>query len=87
MATGQTLVLLALTGGLAICGWLCMYRTDALVERQRRRYEKSEWVRAYPFSSMVMKDWYPTYLRGSGLLIWLSDIFLIYFFWFRKPVR
>jgi hypothetical protein len=73
--------------GLAICGWLCIYKTDALVEQQRRRYEKHGWIRAYPFSGMVMKSWYPTYLRCSGIFVWLWDLVLIYLLWVRKPVR
>jgi len=76
-----------LAAALAILGWLCLYKTDTLVAHQRRRYEQHSWVRAYPFSSMVMKDWYPIYLRCSGLVIWLWDLALIYLVWIRKPVR
>ena len=73
----------ALVAGLAIVGWLCIYKTDALVERARRRYEKHWFVRAYPFSRMVMQDWYPTYLRCSGVLIWVWALVLIYLVWVR----
>ena len=85
MATGQTVVMLALVVGLAITGWLCFYKADALAARQRRQYEKYAFVRLNPFSSMVTKSWYPTYLRVSGVLIWLWDITLVYLIWFRKP--
>jgi hypothetical protein len=81
------MAMLGLNAGLAICGWLCLYKTDVLVSRQRRRYENHWWIRAYPFSSMVMKSWYPAYLRYSGLALWLWDLYLVYLLWFRKPVR
>ena len=80
-------VMFALVAGLAVCGWLCIYRTDVLVSRQRRRYEQHWWVRAYPLSVMVMKPWYPFYLRFSGVLIWIWDGVIVYLIWFRKPGR
>jgi len=84
---GGMVLMAILVAALAICGWLCIYKTDALVERQRRRYQKYALVRLYPFSGMVMKSWYPAYLRGSGILLWLWDVVLIYLMWIRKPVR
>ena len=82
-----TIAMAIVVAGLAISGWLCVYKTDMLVERQRRRYEKHPWVRMYPFSSMVMKSWYPTYLRYSGLALWVWCFALIYLVWIRKPIR
>jgi hypothetical protein len=83
---GRT-VMFILAVGLAVCGWLCVYKTDVLVRRQRRRYEEHWWIRAYPFSSMVMKSWYPTYLRCAGVLVWIWDLAIVYLVWFRKPLR
>jgi len=77
--------MLALVTALAVVGWICIYKTDALVTRQRRQYEKYAFVRFNPFAGMVTKSWYPAYLRVSGVCIWLWDITLIYLFWFRKP--
>ena len=87
MTSGQTAVMLVLVGGLAVTGWICIYKTDALVRMHRRQYEKYAMVRLNPFSRMVTKSWYPTYLFASGVAIWLWDIALIYLFWFRKPAR
>ena len=79
------IVLFALTIGLAICGWLCVFKTGVLVERQQKNYAKHGFVRAYPFSSMVLKSWYPTYLRCAGMLAWLWALVIIYLVWIREP--
>jgi hypothetical protein len=79
----ESLVLAVLVAGLALVGWLCIYKTDTLVERARRRYERHWFVRAYPFSGMVMKDWYPAYLRFWGIVIWIWALVLIYLMWVR----
>jgi hypothetical protein len=79
------IVLFVLTIGLAICGWLCVFRTEALVEQQQKNYAKHGFVRAYPFSSMVLKSWYPTYLRCAGVFAWVWDAVIIYLVWIRKP--
>ena len=85
MTTGQTAIMLVVTGGLAVTGWICIYKTDVLVRMHRRQYEKYSIVRLNPFAGMVTRSWYPGYLRASGVLIWLWDIALIYLIWFRKP--
>ncbi len=85
MPAGATVVMLILIAGLAITGWFCIYKTDVLVRRARRQYEKYTIVRIPPLSSMVTKDWYPTYLRFFGVLVWIWDIVLIYLVWFHKP--
>jgi hypothetical protein len=64
--------------GFAVCGWLCVFRTSMLVEWGRRNYAKSRIVRAYPFSNMVLKPWYPTYIRCAGVFIWLWAIAIVY---------
>ena len=59
---------------LAACGWLCVFKTGMLVKWGRDNYEKSKFVRAYPFSSIVSKEWYPIYLRCAGVFMWLFDL-------------
>jgi hypothetical protein len=68
----------------AVCGWLCVFKTNMLVTWGRRNYEKSKFVRAYPFSNMVMKPWYPTYIRTAGIFIWLWALAITYFVFFRN---
>jgi len=63
---------------LAIVGWTCVFRTVVVVEWARRRYHKSgRLVRAYPFSNIVLKAWYPTYLRSIGIFVWFFDLLLV----------
>jgi hypothetical protein len=57
--------------GCAVCGWLCLFRTTTVLGWARGTYTKSRVVPAYPFSSLVLKPWYPTYLRCKGGFIWL----------------
>ena len=68
--TEMAAVLLAFIG-CAVCGWLCLFRTSTVVGWLRANHARSRLVRAYPFSSLVLKPWYPTYLRCMGALIWL----------------
>jgi len=63
---------------LAIVGWTCVFRTVVVVEWARRRHHKSgRLVQAYPFSNIVLKPWYPTYLRSIGIFVWLVDLLLV----------
>lgn len=58
---------------LYVFGAICILKTDMLVERARRNYTnmKSKLIRRYTGSGMVMKSWYPTYLRIAGVVICL----------------
>jgi hypothetical protein len=62
----------------AVCGWLGVFRTSMVVGWGRNNYAKSKLVRAYPFSGMVLKSWYPTYIRCAGIFIWLWELAIIY---------
>jgi hypothetical protein len=68
----------------AVCGWLCVFKTNMLVTWGRGNYEKSKFVRAYPFSNMVMKPWYPVYNRAAGIFIWLWALAITYLVVFRN---
>ena len=74
--------------GFAVCGWLCIFRTNILVTWGRKNAKtKFAWS---PFSSIPMKPQYPTYIRGAGVFIWFWAIALIYavlFLHFRWPVE
>lgn len=54
----------------AIAGWFCVFRTNMMVSWGRRNYEKSKFIQSYPFSNIVQKSWYPTYLRCAGIFVW-----------------
>jgi len=54
-----------------VVGWLCIFRTDKLVESARKKYEEKRAFRPSLSPGFVLKTWYPTYLRGIGILAWL----------------
>jgi len=74
MTTAKIIWLIVLSLAFYVCGWVCVFKTSLLVEMGRRNYQKNKLVQAYPFSSMVMKPWYPAYIRGAGIFIWLWAI-------------
>jgi hypothetical protein len=52
-------------------GWLCVFRTNVFVCWARKNYQRSSrLIQIYPFHSMVLKPWFPTYIRCTGILIW-----------------
>jgi hypothetical protein len=72
---------------LAALGWKCIFRTDDMVEWARRRYKQSsKFVQGYPFSNIVLKPWYPTYLRSMGIFIWLSDLLVVMVVFFPQKL-
>ena len=74
------LLLLGLTVvALVALGYACLFRTTVLVDWARRRYQRSSRiVQAWPFSNLVLKPWYPTYLRGMGVYALLTAILVGY---------
>jgi hypothetical protein len=66
-----------------VCGALCIFKTNMLVGWAQRNYTKSKFVKAYPFSGMVMKPWYPIYIRSAGIFIWLWALAIDYLVLFR----
>jgi hypothetical protein len=76
-------VVLNLVFGLS--AWLCIFRTDMLVRWQRKNYANCAFVRAYPFSEMVLKPWYPTYIRFWGVVIVLFTVGIDYLILTQPP--
>jgi hypothetical protein len=52
------------------CGWLCLFKTKMFVGWAGCTYRRNRMSRAYPFSGLSLKPWYPTYLGGMGVLNW-----------------
>ena len=74
--------------GMAIAGACayCAARPDTVAAYIRDKHLRSpKWVRNWPFAGMVMKDWYPAYLRVAGVggffcaLIWLTLVIREFF--------
>jgi hypothetical protein len=80
-----TIVLLVLF--FAFCGWLCVFKTDMLVKWARDNYAKSRFFQRYPFSNVVQKPWYPAYIRGAGIFIWLWALGFVIFVIFASTHR
>ena len=62
----------------AMCA-LCAVQPDKVAAYVRRKHlSNPRWVRNWPFAGMVMKEWYPVYLRLIGtvgfvfMLVWLT---------------
>ena len=85
MSASETVVMLALTLALAFAGWNCVTRTDYLVKAHRSQFGKPNGVRFYPLARFVNRTWYPAFLRGCGIAIWLCGVVFVYFTWFREP--
>jgi hypothetical protein len=64
---------------LAFVGTICIFkpvRMQAWILRQHRASNKS--IRRYPFSNLIFKPWYPTYLRVMGVWAWLFALVFAY---------
>ena len=57
----------------------CIAKPDKLAAYARRRYSRSSaFTQKIPFARIVMKDWYPTYLRLVGSFGLPFTIFWVY---------
>jgi hypothetical protein len=74
-------VVLAVTG---VAGWFCVFRTSTLVSWAQSNYRNSKIARWWPGSGLVLKSWYPTYLRCMGIYAWAFGLFILAMFIFSK---
>ena len=71
----------ALISGLILgaLGVFCIAKPDKFASFARRRYlRSSRFTQNFPFANIVMKSWYPTYLRCMGVFVLLFAAVLIY---------
>lgn len=73
---------LGIVSALGVLGAMCLFRPGVLVDLSQRNYERRKMTRAWPFSNLVLKPWYPTYLRFMGLFVWAFDLLFIYAIFF-----
>ena len=64
---------------------LCAVQPKKVAAYFRQKYLKSpKWVKNWPFAEMVMKGWYPIYLRVVGVggflcaLVWLAKLIQLF---------
>jgi hypothetical protein len=75
MTTFKAIWFVVMILGFAVCGWLCVFRTNMLATWGRKNAKtKFAWS---PFSSIPLKRGYPTYIRCAGVFIWLWAIAII----------
>jgi hypothetical protein len=68
--TGLLPIVSGLVVGIALVVFctLCVAKPERIADYARRRYlRSSKLVQKWPFSNIVMKAWYPTYLRVMGV--------------------
>lgn len=70
---------------MAAVGWRYLFQTDKVVADARARQQKKKLTEVSLNAAMAMKSWYPNYVRCAGAVLWVFDLFLIYFLWFWKP--
>jgi hypothetical protein len=70
--------LVFMAAALACLGGVCVFNPIAIVKVAQRNYARSRLTRAWPFSNMVLKSWYPAYLRFMGFFAWAFAGLLIY---------
>ena len=66
------LILLSFGAGIALAAFSALYiaKPDEVACYARTRYlERNRLLQKWPFSKMVMKPWYPSYLRVMGIII------------------
>lgn len=52
----------------AACGWELLFRTESVVAKHRRNRNKG----------IVLKSWYPTWIRLQGLFLWIWVVCILY---------
>jgi hypothetical protein len=84
MNTSKPVWLVIMVLGFAVCGWLGVFKTNMVVAMGRKNYEKSKFLRSSPLSGIVLKPWYPTYIRCVGIFIWLWALAIVYLMVFHS---
>jgi hypothetical protein len=64
---------------LASIGSLCLFRPVNVQQWFERRHNASnKFVQNWPFSKLIFKAWYLTYLRFMGVFAWMLAVFSAY---------
>jgi hypothetical protein len=64
---------------LATTGTFLIIKPEKRAAYYRKRYQaSSKFLQNWPGSNMVMKSWYPLYLRIHGVVCWMFALVLIY---------
>ena len=64
---------------LAVFGISCVAKPDKMADYCRRRHlRNSRFMQSWPFASMVMEPWMPTYLRFAGVFVLAFAMLLLF---------
>jgi hypothetical protein len=64
---------------LVFVGAFCIFKPESMQAWFQKRYNTSnKFVQNYPFAKMILKPWYPTYLRFMGVWAWMCALFFAY---------
>jgi hypothetical protein len=64
---------------LAFVGSFCLLKPLSVQRWVQRQYDKSNrFVQNWPFSKLIFKPWYPTYLRLMGVITLVFAVLLGY---------
>ena len=74
----QLIVSLASIVFAGTAGTLCIVWPRNVAAFFRERYMTNKYFRYQPFSGMVLKPWYPTYIRCWGIFAWIIVLLVIY---------
>jgi hypothetical protein len=71
------LLLVSIVFLVAVGTW-CVVWPENIATNSRKRYTSSnKFFQNYPFSNMVLKTWFPTYLRCTGVVLWVFALLLL----------
>ena len=64
---------------LVVISTLYVVAPDKMTDYVRRRHlRRNRFIQKWPFANMVLKPWYPTYLRFMGLFGFAMALLLIF---------
>jgi hypothetical protein len=64
---------------LALVGSFCIFKPERMQAWFQRRHNSSnKFLQNYPFTTLISKPWYPTYLRFIGVWAWMLALFFAY---------
>jgi hypothetical protein len=75
------IILLALSCDIGVavaCAFCALQPNEVAAYVRRKRLSSPTWLRNWPFAGIVIKEWYPVYLRVMGIggfvfaVVWLT---------------
>jgi hypothetical protein len=72
----------------ATIGSFCLLKPVSVQHWFQRQHNRSnKFVQNLPFSKLIFKPWYPTYLRFMGVFVWMFAVFFGYVVYLTLATR